>query len=129
MQEPIHPEKFVELRSVDVARGEHLVLHQVDLSIDVGEHVAILGPNGCGKSTLIKTLTCECYPLAAPSMQVQIFGRERWVLEELRKHLGVVSAELPGRATAKTMGLDAAISGFFSSSTLWPNLVVTARHA
>ena len=61
----------------------------------------------------------------APDMFVQIFGRERWVLEDLRKQLGVVSAELPGRATAKTTGIDAVISGFFSSSTLWPNLTVT----
>jgi iron complex transport system ATP-binding protein len=125
LSEAVSTEKFVELWNVEVARGDRVVLHQVNLSIAVGEHVAILGPNGCGKSTLIKTLTCECYPLAAPDMRVQIFGRDRWVLEALRKHLGVVSAELPGRATAKTTGLDAAISGFFSSSTLWPNLEVT----
>ncbi len=125
MQKATSPADFVDLRAVDVARGDRVVLHQVNLSIAVGEHVAILGPNGCGKSTLIKTLTCECYPLAAPETHVRIFGRERWVLEDLRKHLGVVSADLPGRATAKTAGIDAVISGFFSSSTLWPNLVVT----
>ena len=126
LKQAVSQENFIELSSVDVARGDQVVLHQVNLSIGVGEHVAILGPNGCGKSTLIKTFTCECYPLAAPDMRVQIFGRERWVLEELRRHLGVVSADLPGRATAKTTGMDAAISGFFSSSTLWPNLEVTA---
>lgn len=60
-------------------------------------------------------------------MKVLIFGRNRWQIEQLRKHLGVVSAELPGRATAKTSGLDAAISGFFGSSTLWPQLEVTAE--
>jgi iron complex transport system ATP-binding protein len=46
-------------------------------------------------------------------------------VQELRKHLGVVATELPGERTAVTRGLDAVVSGFFSSSTLWPNLVVT----
>lgn len=119
-------QEFVRLRNVEVARGSNIVLHRVNLSIRTGEHVAILGPNGCGKSTLIKTITCECYPLDRPGMEVLIFGRDRWRLEDLRRHLGVVSADLPGRATAKTNGLDAAISGFFSSSTLWPNLEVSS---
>ena len=54
-----------------------------------------------------------------------IFGRERWDLTELKKRLGVVSPELPGRPTLHTTGRDAVITGFFSSSTLWPNLTVT----
>ena len=116
---------FLELEHVNVARGETVVLHDVNLTIDEGEHVAILGPNGCGKSTLIKTMTCECYPLALDGTRVSIFGRERWDLIELKQRLGVVSPELPGRATLKTTGRDAVLTGFFSSSTLWPNLTVT----
>jgi iron complex transport system ATP-binding protein len=116
---------FLELENVNVARGENVVLHDVNLKVDAGEHIAILGPNGCGKSTLIKTMTCECYPLALEGTRVSIFGRERWDLTELKKRLGVVSAELPGKATLKTSGRDAVLTGFFSSSTLWPNLVVT----
>ena len=116
---------FLELEKVNVARGENVVLHDVNLRIDAGEHVVILGPNGCGKSTLIKTMTCECYPLALDGTRVRIFGRERWDLTELKKRLGVVSAELPGRQTLKTSGRDAVLTGFFSSSTLWPNLTVT----
>jgi iron complex transport system ATP-binding protein len=46
-------EEFLELRQVNVARGDRVVLHDVNLTIRAGEHVAILGPNGCGKSTLI----------------------------------------------------------------------------
>jgi len=117
--------EFLEMREVNVARGDRVVLHDVNLSIRAGEHVAIMGPNGCGKSTLILTMTCQIYPMVRPGMHVQIFGRERWDLTQLRKHFGVVGADLPGERTAVTAGLDAVIAGFFSASSLWPNLHVT----
>jgi len=122
--------EFLELRQVNVARGDRVVLHDVNLTIRTGEHVAILGPNGCGKSTLILAMTCQIYPIFQPEMRVRIFGRERWDLTQLRRHFGVVTSgpfgsELPGERTAVTSGLDAVIAGFFSASTLWPNLHVT----
>src|ERR1700685_3139768 len=119
--------RFLEMRGVNVARGERVVLHDVNLKVSAGEHVAILGPNGCGKSTLIMAMTCQVYPMVRPGMVVRIFGRERWDLTELRKHFGVVGAELPGERTAVTSGLDAVTAGFFSASTLWPNLHVTPQ--
>jgi iron complex transport system ATP-binding protein len=121
----IDPQSCLELDNVNVARGDRLVLHDVNLKIRAGEHVAILGPNGCGKSTLILTITCQIYPMVQPGMRVRIFGRERWDLTQLRKHFGVVGTDLPGERTAVTTGLDAVIAGFFSASTLWPNLHVT----
>jgi iron complex transport system ATP-binding protein len=41
--------------------------------------------------------------------------------------MGVVSSELPGKLTLSTSGLDSILTGFFSSSTLWPNLTVTPQ--
>jgi iron complex transport system ATP-binding protein len=117
--------EFLRMRNVDVARGQKVVLQDVNLRIGSGEHIAILGPNGCGKSTLIKAMTCECYPIVRPDMELKVYGRDRWDVQELRKHLGVVATELPGERTAVTRGLDAVVSGFFASSTLWPNLQVT----
>jgi iron complex transport system ATP-binding protein len=124
------PPEFLALRRVNVARGDRVVLHDIDLTIEAGQHVAILGPNGCGKSTLILAMTCQIYPIVQPGMSARIFGRERWDLTELRRHFGVVGAgllgtDLPGERTAVTTGLDAVIAGFFSASTLWPNLHVT----
>ena len=119
--------EFLELREVNVARGERVVLYDVNLTIRTGEHVAILGPNGCGKSTLIMAISCQVYPMVRPGMVVRIFGRERWDLTQLRQHFGVVAADLPGERTAVTTGLDAVTAGFFSASTLWPNLHVTKQ--
>ena len=125
MTDEISREPFLELEHVSVARGLKVVLHDISLRIARGEHVALLGPNGCGKSTLIKTMTCECYPLAEPGMRVRIFGRERWEIFELRKRLGIVATDLPSERTLHTRGSDAVITGFFSSSTIWPELHVT----
>jgi iron complex transport system ATP-binding protein len=118
-------EPIVELKHVHVARGSKVVLHDASLRIMAGEHLAILGPNGCGKSTLLKTITCELYPLVLPATSVRIMGRERWDLTQLRRKMGVVGAESPSSQTLSITGSDAILTGFFSSSTLWPNLTVT----
>ncbi|MFZ0663134.1 MAG: ATP-binding cassette domain-containing protein [Acidobacteriaceae bacterium] len=115
------------MQDVNVARGDAVVLHDINLTIRTGEHVAILGANGSGKSTLIKTMTCECYPLVAPGTSIRLLGRERWDVSQLRQHLGVVETNLPGERTGVTRGLDAVVAGFFSASTLWPNLHVTSE--
>ena len=122
---------ILSLRRVYVSRGAAPVLHNINLDLQSGEHLAILGPNGCGKSTLLKLITGELYPLAQPpggdrgESSVRIFGRDRWDLTDLRRRLGVVSADLPGRSTLQTSGFDAVLTGFFSASTLWPNLAVS----
>jgi iron complex transport system ATP-binding protein len=120
----VTPTAFLDLKNIDVARGEKVVLHQIALTIDVGESVAILGPNGCGKSTLIKTITCETYPLERPDKYIRIFGRERWEIAALRRHLGLVSADLPGRSIATINGLEAVITGFYGSARLWDYLEI-----
>jgi iron complex transport system ATP-binding protein len=120
-----HTTSFLSLQQVDVARGDSIVLHDIALEIELGEHAAILGPNGCGKSTLIKTMTRECYPIVRPGMRCTLLGRERWDLSQLRSQFGVVSAELPGERTPVTSGRDAVLAGFFGASAIWPNHTVT----
>jgi iron complex transport system ATP-binding protein len=96
-------------------------LEDISLRIEAGEHVCILGPNGCGKSTLIKTITRECYPLAREGSSMSILGRERWNIFELRSLLGIVSPDLLGACTTESTGRDVVLSGFFSSTRIFPH--------
>jgi iron complex transport system ATP-binding protein len=109
------------LKNVTVMRGDHAALREVNLEIAAGEHVCILGPNGCGKSTLIKTITRECYPLAQDGCAIAIFGRERWNIFELRSLLGIVSPDLLASCTTDATGRDVVLSGFFSSTRIFPH--------
>jgi iron complex transport system ATP-binding protein len=107
-----------------VVRGaptERPALDRVSLRIRAGEHVCILGPNGCGKSTLIKTITRECYPLAREGSSISILGRERWDIFELRSLLGIVSPDLLASCTTDATGRDVVLSGFFSSTRIFPH--------
>jgi len=123
---PFNSAPLIDLRRVSVMRGFNLALRDISLTIGAGEHVAILGPNGCGKSTLIKTITRECYPLARPESQISILGQARWNVVELRAMLGIVSNELMAQCTREITGFDIVLSGFFSSIGIWPNHEVTA---
>src|ERR1700732_4632139 len=115
---------LLSLKHVTVLRGtreQRPALDDVTLQIGAGEHVCILGPNGCGKSTLIKTITRECYPVANEGSSIAILGRERWNVFELRSLLGIVSPDLLASCNSDATGRDVVLSGFFSSTRFLPH--------
>jgi len=95
--EPRRPRRggrpIIELSDVTkVYAGGHMALDRVSLAIDRGEFVFLVGPTGCGKSTLIKMLIRE---LSATEGSVRIAGRDIGTLPEkkiplLRRNIGTV---------------------------------------
>src|SRR6202795_416245 len=118
---------LLALNRVTVMRGERAALEELTLKIEAGEHVCILGPNGCGKSTLIKTITRDCYPLANEGSSMSILGKERWNIFELRSLLGIVSPDLLASCTTDATGRDVVLSSFFSSTRIFPHHAPTSE--
>ena len=118
---------LLDFRNIRVMRGPKIALDDFSLRIGAEEHVAILGPNGCGKSTLIKTITRECYPLAQPESSMSILGRDSWDVFSLRSLLGIVSNDLMLSCTGDACGRDVVLSGFFSSTAIYPNHTVDPK--
>ena len=121
------PPPLLSLRNIRVMRGQKIALDDFTLDIAADERVAILGPNGCGKSTLIKTITRECYPVARENSSVAILGQETWNVFELRAMLGIVSNDLMLSCTGEASGRDLVLSGFFSSTSIFSNHTVDER--
>ena len=83
---------MLKIRQLKIAFGNKIVLNDLDLDVYEGETLAIIGPSGTGKSTIIKVLTGL---LAPTSGSVIIDGQETKDYDEgqwdaLRSRMGVV---------------------------------------
>jgi iron complex transport system ATP-binding protein len=125
---------LLRIRDATVRKGrEHrIILDHLSLQVMPGQHTAILGPNGSGKSSLIKLITHEYRPMAEAdgSPVVEIFGRRRWNVFELRRLMGIVSPEMQGLFSEREVprplrGLDVVVSGYFASQGVQMHHVVS----
>lgn len=116
---------LIRCRNITVRRGETTALDRFSLSIPLGQHVALLGPNGCGKSTFIRTISRELHPLYDPTSELTILGKRNYNIFELRPMLGIVSDDLLRKSLRPATGRDVILSGFFSTLEIWPHTEVT----
>lgn len=118
---------LLELDNVTIYRGERVALDRVSFTIAEGQHTAILGPNGCGKSTLIKTIARELYPYRLNGgFTLRIMGRDVWDVADLRAMIGIVTHDVITACTKPIPARETVLSGFFSSIGVWAHHHVTA---
>jgi iron complex transport system ATP-binding protein len=108
-------QKLIEIKNATVYRGQTRVFNNLSLEISGGYNTVILGPNGTGKSTLLKLLSQEIYPVQRDDSYVRVLGQERWNVWELRTHFGIVSHDLQHQYTDYARGLNVILSGYYSS--------------
>ena len=86
--------QVIELKGVGKAYGDKVVLEDIDLIVQRGERVAVIGPNGIGKSTLLKIMMGDVTADA---------GASEWGYEA---HPGYVAQDHKEQIGADRMSLD-----------------------
>ena len=85
-------EAMIQLRQLKMAFGSKVILDNLDLDVRQGETLAVIGPSGTGKSTIIKLLTGLLPPtsgsIVIDGQEVSTFTEDEW--DGLRQHMGGV---------------------------------------
>jgi iron complex transport system ATP-binding protein len=120
-------EYAVELENVSLVRGDKRILDDISLKIPIGESVAVIGPNGSGKTSLMRLLKGDVRPYydETKTTTCTLFGKQRWNIFDLRKKLGIVSTDLQSRfADDVTVGA-VILSGFFRTMDVYKDHKIT----
>lgn len=113
-------EALVDLRNVTVTHNTVAVFQNLNWRVWPGEHWAICGPNGSGKTSLLSLVVGD-HPQAY-AHAVRVFGKLRGgggSIRELKAGIGLISPELQVRYRKAITALEVVISGFFDSVGLY----------
>jgi iron complex transport system ATP-binding protein len=91
----------LQLANVSIAYDENIVLKDISFALNGGELVGIVGPNGCGKSTLIKGIT-KVLPLRQGKILADRKDISTLAQDELARCIAVVpqNTEMPEAFTS-----------------------------
>ncbi len=109
---------LLELKHLRVTRGSTAILHDISWRVARGEHWVILGPNGCGKTSLLKALTGYLSPSSGEmALLGRQYGRTDW--RELRYEIGIVTSALQASIPPAEVALETVVSGRYAQLDLW----------
>ncbi len=91
-QPELHIQGKVEFRHVRFAYGEHEVLHDINIEVNAGSSLAIVGPTGCGKSTLVSLLP-RLFDVSQGQVLIDDIDVREIPLVSLRRQIGYVPQE------------------------------------
>ena len=110
--------EILNVSSLRVVRGRTEILRGVTWRVQRGEHWVILGPNGCGKTSLLKALTGYLSPSSGEiSLLGRTYGESDW--RDLRLEVGIVASSLQASIPPAEPALETVVSGRYAQLDLW----------
>lgn len=104
------PSPVLDLTGLSLWRGQTRILDGVTWRVEAGEHWAVLGANGSGKTSLLNALTGYLPPSAG---EMVVLGRRyrHYDWQELRTRIGLVSSSVRQRVPDDEPALETVLSG------------------
>ncbi|HTV75392.1 MAG TPA: ATP-binding cassette domain-containing protein, partial [Candidatus Baltobacteraceae bacterium] len=111
----------LEISNLKIQRSSVTILDGVNWRVEHGQHWAILGANGSGKTSLLSALTGYLMPTAGEIVLLgKKYGRCDW--RELRKKIGIVSSSVRQMMSDDEPALETVASGKFAMIDFWGRL-------
>jgi iron complex transport system ATP-binding protein len=101
-----------------VVRGRTVILRGMDWRVRRGEHWVILGANGSGKTSLLKSITGYLSPTSGEiTLLGKTYGESDW--RDLRLQVGIVTSALQASIPPAEPALETVVSGRYAQLDLW----------
>lgn len=109
---------IVQLHSVSLKRDNKYILKDINWEIKKGEHWAIFGLNGAGKTMLLNLINGYIFPSKG---KIQVLKKTigKYDLRELRKSIGWVSSSIQEKFHDYSTALEIVLSGKFATVDLY----------
>ena len=85
--------KMIEFQNVSFSRKDRMILQEINLTIEQGESMVLLGRSGSGKTTLLKLINRLLEP-SSGDVLVENIPTSQWDSIKLRRHIGYVIQEV-----------------------------------
>jgi iron complex transport system ATP-binding protein len=102
---------LIELDAVGYQQQTTEILRGVSWRLERGQHWAVLGPNGCGKTTMLRLACGYIWPTSGV---VRRLGEELVDLGALRRSIGWVSTDLAPQIPRGELAIETVVSGKFA---------------
>ena len=94
-ENPVHLETFshsIEFKNVTFAYNDTIILHDINLTIEKGKTIALVGSSGAGKSTLADLIP-RFHDIKSGELLIDGVDIRKYSLDSLRKQISVVTQE------------------------------------
>jgi ABC-type molybdenum transport system, ATPase component/photorepair protein PhrA len=109
---------LLKTQELSVQIGDAHILKGINWQVNTGEHWAILGANGCGKTSLLAAITAYLTPSKGDVFFMgEAYGETDW--NEVRHKIGMVSSALARRVPADEPAIETVLSGESAQLGYW----------